>query len=113
MIVLVCGSRNWTDREAIYKRLAKLPHGTQIIHGAARGADQLAGACASTLGFSVREFPADWRGHGRAAGPIRNKRMLYEGQPDLVIAFPLPDSIGTVDMIRQARRARVPVEVIR
>jgi hypothetical protein len=44
----------------------------------------------------------------RAAGPIRNKQMLDEAKPDLVIAFPG----GTANTVRQVREAGVPVMVI-
>jgi hypothetical protein len=39
--------------------------------------------------------------------------MLDEGRPDRVIAFRMPGvSRGTDDMIRRARAAGIPVEVI-
>ncbi len=50
---------------------------------------------------------ADWTTHGRAAGPIRNARMLAEYHPDLVIAF--PGGRGTLDMVSKAERAGVAV----
>lgn len=100
MKVLITGSRNWTDREVIKYHLADLPADTTVIHGAARGADQLADSVARELGFEVIAVPADWTLHGRAAGPIRNQRML-EHNPDLVIAFPLRH--GAYDEHRQAR----------
>ncbi|MEM9912925.1 MAG: hypothetical protein AAF922_19365 [Pseudomonadota bacterium] len=44
---------------------------------------------------------------GRAAGPIRNKEMLDEGCPDLVVAF--PGGRGTANMVKQAQAAGVEV----
>ena len=35
--------------------------------------------------------------------------MLDDFKPDLVIAFPLPSSIGTRDMIRRAKAACIEV----
>jgi UDP-N-acetylmuramoylalanine-D-glutamate ligase len=55
----------------------------------------------------VETYEADWDTHGKAAGPIRNKRMLDEGKPDLVVAF--PGGRGTANMISQARKAGVEV----
>jgi hypothetical protein len=55
-------------------------------------------------------YVAQWKKHGRAAGPIRNQRMLDEGKPDLVVAF--PGGRGTADMIRRAERAGVPVQQV-
>lgn len=49
--------------------------------------------------------------NGKAAGPIRNQRMLDEGKPDLVVAF--PGGRGTADMVRRAKAAGVPVRLNR
>lgn len=110
MNVLVCGARIWTDRERIHKELSALPDDTTIIHGAARGADTIAGEEARTLGFHVIECPADWATHGRAAGPLRNAAMLLY-VPSLVIAFTanIRGSKGTRDMVKRARAAGLPV----
>jgi len=59
---------------------------------------------------AVQVFPADWETHGKAAGPIRNQRMLDEGRPDLVVAF--PGGRGTSDMVARAKRAGVEVMMI-
>ena len=47
---------------------------------------------------------------GRKAGPIRNQRMLDEGKPDLVVAF--PGGKGTNGMIDLARNAGVRVILV-
>lgn len=63
---------------------------------------------------SVIKFPADWKTHGRAAGPTRNRQMLQEGDPDLIVAFPktiLEASRGTRNMVEQARKLGLPVIV--
>jgi hypothetical protein len=80
-----------------------------VIAGGARGADTLAvqEARARKPPIPVRVYPADWRRHGKAAGPIRNQQMLDEGAPDLVLAF--PGGGGTADMVRRARRAGLEV----
>ena len=112
MRVIVCGGRDYTDSDAIHERLTQLqavePMAV-IIHGAAPGADLLAGHIAGTLGYRVEAHPADWTRHGKAAGPIRNQEMLNAGA-DLVIAF--PGGRGTKDMINRAERAGVRVERI-
>src|SRR4051812_12062124 len=96
--VLVCGSRSWQDRDAIYNFLAFLTPDNLVIHGGAKGADTIAGEAAERRGARVRVFPADWGKHKRAAGPIRNAQMLDEGKPDLVVAF--GRTKGTNDMVR-------------
>lgn len=78
-----------------------------IIHGGARGADSLAAYWAAHSGVPFETYQADWKQHGRGAGPIRNKRMLSEGKPDLVVAF--PGGSGTAHMVRIAREAGVKV----
>lgn len=114
MKVLVCGDRNWSDMDKIETRLKRLPEGTTLIHGAARGADTLGGYVAERFcGFKVEAYPADWNKYHRAAGPIRNRQMLDQ-KPDLVIAFhsDLATSKGTKDCVMEARKRKIPVEVI-
>lgn len=118
MRVLVCGDRNWKRMDVVERELKKLPKDTIIIHGAARGADTLAGFVADRIGLKVindgKGFPAKWNIYGRAAGPIRNQQMLDEGKPDLVLAFHehIEDSLGTIDMISRSKKAGVKVILI-
>lgn len=110
-LVLVCGSRGWTDAAAIERRLRELPAGTTIIHGRARtGADALADRIARRLRFRVETYPADWKRFGLGAGPIRNRVMLGL-DPSVVLAFWDGISTGTADCIDEARRRGIPVEV--
>ena len=117
MKVLVCGSRDWTDAEPIYARLAPLKveafmcgEKVTLLHGNAPGADRLARNLGFGLNFDVQHFPADWSRHGKRAGIIRNLAMLDEA-PDLVIAFQIGNSRGTQHTIDEARRRGIPVEV--
>lgn len=114
MRVLVCGDRNWSDKKKIRARLSLCLVGTTIIHGAARGADSIAGEVARELGFEVCEFPAEWERFGRAAGPIRNRQMIEEGHLDYILAFhsDLSKSKGTKNMVEQAKKVGIPVEII-
>lgn len=86
-----------------------------FIHGDARGADKIADAVARRLGFDVEAYPADWRGNGKGAGPIRNRQMLDTGAT-LVVAFKegFDHSLtrgGTENMVRMARAAGIPTIV--
>jgi hypothetical protein len=106
--VLVCGGRDFDDWAMLCTVLNALnPYPTVVIHGAARGADRMAGDWARANGLSWEAFPADWQRDGKAAGVIRNSRMLAEGKPDLVVAF--PGGRGTADMVAKARKVGVPV----
>ena len=118
MIVLVCGSRFWTDGKFIRKILQKYQEDCSIeavVEGEAFGADKLAREAAESLRIPVRPFPAIWHQYGKAAGPIRNQQMLDEGKPDMVLAFHdnLHQSKGTADMLRRARRREITVRIYR
>jgi hypothetical protein len=108
--VLVCGGRNFGDivlMGTTMKRLHAERSFTIVIHGDAKGADRHADAWARLNRVEVMPFPARWREEGVAAGPLRNQRMIDEGMPDLVIAF--PGGNGTADMVAKARRAGIEV----
>lgn len=91
MRLLVCGGRDYDDIATLHRKLQAL-HDLRpisvLIHGAAMGADSMAGSWARHRGIPEHPYPADWTKHRKAAGPIRNQQMLDEGKPDLVIAFP-------------------------
>lgn len=130
--VLVCGSREWTDRDRIRFWLKKLPSGCTVVHGdngivdpktgtAVRGADKIAGEVAAELGFKVRPFPADWDRHGDAAGPIRNQQMIDVMQPRRVVAFILTlmrrngsvsKPAGSTDCLTRALAAGIPCTLV-
>lgn len=127
MRVLCCGDRNWTSYEIIRKELEKFPKDTEIIQGCANGADKMSANIAKSLGLKFISskdnndiinnpgFPADWKKYGRAAGPIRNKQMLDEGKPDLVLAFhtDIKNSKGTKNMIQQAKDRGIKIILIK
>lgn len=126
MKVLVCGSRDWTNKDALEREFKKLPPGTIIVHGACpTGADMLVDKLAMTHGFKIRRYPADWNDpalpNSRAAGPIRNARMLRAEHPDddgvpfdfgLAFTLNLDRSRGTRDMVTRARRAGIRMEIL-
>jgi hypothetical protein len=113
--VLVCGGRSYEDRSRVFHVLDKALRAATLaerifvlIHGNARGADKLSHEWATARQVDdVRVYPADWNTHRKAAGPIRNKLMLTDGQPHVIIAF--KGGNGTADMIRQGKKAGVPV----
>lgn len=106
MRVLVTGGRKY-DNQARVNRVLNDLHPSQIAQGGASGADRSAALWAHETATSCYTYPADWTKHGKAAGPIRNQKMLEIFQPDLVVAF--PGGRGTEDMVDRARKAFVPV----
>jgi hypothetical protein len=110
MKILVCGGRDYNNKEHLYHVLDKANYDgdIEICHGGANGADNLAEKWATDRQVNVTVFPANWA-LGRVAGPIRNQKMLETFKPDMVIAF--PGGRGTADMIRKARKAGVPVYI--
>jgi len=75
---------------------------TEIIHGAASGVDSAAHRVCEGL-WPIKPVPADWKAHGRAAGPIRNRQMA--GMADALIAVWDGKSRGTRNMIETAASA--------
>lgn len=122
--VLVCGGRSYADREHVFTVLdrihAETPFAALITGDAVTkdpsdpknrklwtGADWFAIVWAAKRGVWFERYEADWKTHGRAAGPIRNQQMLDRESPELVIAF--PGGRGTEDMVTRAREARIDV----
>lgn len=108
--LLVCGGRDFSHRNAVFGALERVRRKrglATVIHGGASGADELAGEWAEAEGIEVVRFPADWEREGRAAGPKRNARMIAEGRPDAVVAF--PGGRGTADCVRRAEAMDIPV----
>ncbi|MEZ5943915.1 MAG: DUF2493 domain-containing protein [Planctomycetaceae bacterium] len=109
MRVLVTGGRKFDDIQLLETTLEDVHESEAIsvlIHGAANGADTLAGEWASRHGIKVVACPADWKRYGRAAGPVRSREML-ELSPDLLVAF--PGGNGTADMISAAKKKCISI----
>lgn len=108
--ILVCGGRAYDNAEFLNKYLSDFDavyNITEVIHGGSFGADLLAHKWAKKHKKKLSVFKADWETDGKAAGPIRNRRMLDEGSPDFVIVF--PGGKGTADMVRYAQKKKVRV----
>lgn len=98
MRLLVCGGRRYEQRDTVFAAL-----------DAVNRADPV-GEWARDRRIALCIYIANWRGHGDAAGMIRNANMLRFGQPDRVVAF--PGGKGTLDMIMRAERAGLTVTEI-
>lgn len=127
MKVLVTGGRDYQDRARVFQVLDEL-HARQrigcIVHGACgddydntgerdpsifKGADRWADEWARERIVAVSRYPAKWRRLKGNAGRERNRRMLRESMPGLVIAF--PGGNGTKHMTEIALKMLGPMFV--
>ena len=111
MKVLVFGGRDFQDYTLLTGVLDKIEP-THIVHGAAKGADSLAGRYAKEHSIPCTPYPAIWQKKDprtgwtytdRGAGIKRNKRMLADSKPDLLVGF--PGGNGTAHMRDHATKA--------
>ena len=116
MRVLICGGREWRNREIILEVLREVVEifgqDVTVVDGTCRGADELGHVAATLLGLRTERYPANWERYGKRAGHLRNQQMLDTGL-DLVLAFHtnLAASQGTADMVARAKKAGVPVRI--
>jgi len=109
MILLVCGGRDYNNRDLVERVLTDLlnVHGVDVlIEGSAAGADTLAFHWATARGIPVATVKPLWHKHGKAAGMRRNYAMI-KLKPDLVVAF--PGGKGTANMVLLAKKNNIRV----
>lgn len=114
-VVLICGDRHWKNWPIIIREMDKLPSNCTIVHGDATGADHIASVLAEEVyDMKIIPFEAEWTKYGRAAGPIRNRKMFDTSDPDLVLAFHenIEMSKGTKDMMSYAAKRGCSVKLI-
>jgi len=109
--VVVTGGRDFNDAAFVNRVLDDI-RPFRIFHGACgvdadkqdwrklKGADKLANDWAISRGVFVLGVPAAWSRLGLRAGPVRNKRLITDYLPNLVIAF--PGGNGTRNLISHA-----------
>jgi predicted Rossmann-fold nucleotide-binding protein len=108
--IVVTGGRDYSDTGKIAAVLSAIQHKhgiAIIIQGGADGADRLCAEWGWNNGIPVGTFNADWKAHGKAAGPMRNQRMIDEGKPDAAVAF--EGGRGTDDMVNRIKQAGIPL----
>ena len=111
---VITGSRFWEDDVTIAYAIeqARKEYGDGVIvqgecpYG---GADLLAKEYAKRKGYQWESFYAEVK-NGKIQGPKRNTAMIRAGA-DVVLAFPISSSRGTVDTILKAREAGIPVKI--
>lgn len=108
--VIVTGARDWDEELHLHHVLDEI-HAEHpdmlLVHGACtRGADRFADRWALLRGVPVERHPADWRAHGRAAGPMRNRQMVEAGAV-LCVAFLTAASRGARGCVGMAEEAGI------
>lgn len=87
------------------------PDISTVVSGDATGADSWGIVWAKRRGLPIERHPADWKKHGRAAGPVRNAEMVAKA--DALIAIWDGESRGTADVMEKACAAGLKVFVWR
>lgn len=105
MKIVIGGCRNYNNynvfKAFIDEILKNKEYPITILSGHCLGVDTMAEQYANQNGFELEIFPAEWKEYGRAAGPLRNKKMVE--QCDMVIAFWDSKSKGTQSLISYAK----------
>lgn len=112
MRTIIAGGRDYEAKPADWDLLDSLRDSvpiTEVVCGMARGADTLGKHWAVFRGIPVKEFPADWKNHGRSAGPIRNEQMAEYAEA--LVAF--PGGVGTKHMIACALKKGLKLEIVK
>lgn len=111
MRIVISGSRHIQDAEWVERKLCGyLGSGDLVVTGGCRrGVDKIAHEWARRMFCQTEVRMADWDKHGKAAGPIRNAKMMEDA--DLLIAFWDGVSRGTKSAIDEARKRGVETHI--
>lgn len=102
MRVIIAGSRDYHNYDTLLEMIDECGWNiTEVISGGAKGVDALGERWAIENDVPLKIFPADWEKHGRAAGPIRNRKMA-ENADALIAIMKGHNSKGTMNMIETA-----------
>lgn len=114
--VIIAGCRDFADYELLKEECDfylqnQKPEDIVIVSGHASGADALGEHYALERDLQLETYTADWKAHGRAAGPIRNAQMASVAHA--LIAFWDGKSRETKNMIDTATKRGLQVAVVR
>lgn len=108
--ILVRGGPKYQNADRVFLALDRAVKGlgmTVLIHSDAKGAESIAAGWAGLVGVEAVLFRGETSTYGKTAAPMLNSKMLKEGKPDYVIAF--PGGWDVDDLIRKAHEAGVKV----
>jgi len=99
--VIIAGSRTIFDYQLVLRAISESGFEiTEVVSGKAPGVDRCGEWWAINNNIPVKEFPASFRGLGRAAGPIRNAEMAEYADALICVHN---GSRGSANMMRVAR----------
>lgn len=120
MRLIVSGGRYFNDVALLWRTLDEIHKETSVrllVEGASDdvtgpyiGADFWAHEWALARQVPCIRERAEWKKLGKAAGPIRNGNMIRGYLPNRLIAF--PGGPGTANMISQAEKAGIAVQIV-
>lgn len=110
--VIIAGGRDIYDYQLVLDAIqeCQFPIDT-VVSGGAPGVDALGEKYAVEMNKKLQIFMANWKENGRAAGPMRNRRMAENA--DALIAIWDGKSRGTKNMIETAEKKGLLVYVKR
>ena len=138
MRLIIAGSRDYHDRTVVYETiklaleswfkpfLSAHPEVVieEVVSGRCRGVDLIGEDWAKEHRIPIATFPVsgkEWEEQGRAAGPVRNQRMVMharggngkytDGKGGALIALWRRRSRGTFDVIKKARAGGLLIHV--
>ena len=110
MKLIIAGSRDYFPSEnSIIRFLVEknIPKVKELVCGMCSGVDMCGKNWADNYEIPIKEFPADWKTHGKAAGPIRNKEMAKYADALLLIWD--GKSRGSANMKQEMKKLNKPI----
>lgn len=108
--IVVTGSREISEerKQLVYNSLnSQSPKPIEVCQGGALGTDKYALEWCKENNVKCVTFEADWKTYGRAAGPIRNRKMTEVFKPDYVLGF--TGGPGTANCKKEAIKCGIKV----
>ena len=112
MKLIIAGSRNLnldigTIQDLIDSTIPAKVSIDEIVSGAAKGIDKSGENYAEFQGLPITRFKADWKKHGLAAGPMRNRQMAKYG--DILLLIWNGESKGSLSMKKEMTKLGKPI----
>lgn len=104
MRVLICAGRHYTDSRRcrqVLEAFQRLHPVRVVIHGGSQFLGAQIEDWAQEIGADLVRYPPNWQLHGKHAERLRNRFMLADSRPDIVLALPGGDD--TEELLAQAR----------